>query len=180
MRRPNSARLALRSATATHHERVDAAFRRYDLSDLSQYKDFLQAQAFGFLPVEAAIDGSDIAALLPDWPDRRRSRLLTEDLAALGVSKPAQSEPLTFETREAALGALYVLEGSRLGGGVLARSIPAHFPLRFLGASDSKGWRRLIELLDVFLVSECQRAAAIDAACRVFTLFEGGARRRAS
>lgn len=179
MTAPQSARQALRTGTGAHHERVDAAFGRYDLSDLAQYRDFLSAQARGFLPAEAGLDRSSVAALLPDWPERRRSHLLAADLAALGVAPPGAGA-MAFDTPEEALGAVYVLEGSRLGGAMLARTVPEHFPLRFLTPAAPQRWRALIELLDRSLVSDEQRAAAIGAACRVFALFEGGARRKAS
>lgn len=174
----STARQALRSATAVHHERVDRAYGRYNLSDERQYRRFLQAQAAGLLPAEQAIDRSDLNAIVPDWPERRRAHLLRADLSALGAPARACEGALGLATAEEILGAVYVLEGSRLGGGVLARSVPAHFPTQFLSGADGRRWRALLEILERVLISEPQRISAIGAARRVFALFEGGANER--
>lgn len=173
----SGARDALRTATAAEHDRVDRAFSTFDLSQRADYGAFLNAQAEAFLPVEAAIDAFDPRDVLPDWPARRRSPQLIADLQRLGFeARTADLRPL-FRTREEILGAIYVLEGSRLGGRMLARSVPADLPRSFIGTSDGGMWRTLIEVLDRLLVSGDQHGLAIDAARRVFALFEAGASR---
>ncbi|MEW6257365.1 MAG: biliverdin-producing heme oxygenase [Pseudomonadota bacterium] len=178
MSHASTARHALRSATADLHERVDRAYGRYDLSDVSQYTLFLKAQAAGLLPVECAIDRSPLRDIVPDWSERRRAHLLRADLAALGVAPRADGAGVGLANTEEVLGAVYVLEGARLGGAVLARVVPAHFPAQFLAGVDARRWRLLLDILERVLISPRQRAAAIDAACRVFALFEGGANER--
>lgn len=173
---PNSARHALRTATAPDHARVDEAFSRFDLSSPQDYARFLQAQAAAVLPVEAAIDLVIDDAVIPDWPQRRRAHLLLQDLGDLGAEPPQTDQFPSFVALAETLGAIYVLEGSRLGGGLLARTVPSDLPRRFLGTSDPARWRALIEVLDRMLVSDCQREASIDAARRVFGCFEAGAR----
>lgn len=172
-----SARHALRTATAAHHERVDHAFGAFDLTTRAGYTDFLLAQAYAFLPVEAAIDVADPHVFLPDWPARRRSAALLADLQALGREPEIEDLGILFRNREEILGAIYVLEGSRLGGRMLARSVPADLPRAFIATNDAGMWRNLIELLDRLLISDEQRALASDAARRVFALFEAGALR---
>ena len=171
------ARHALRAATADDHARVDQAFGAFDLTARDGYARFLRAQAEAFLPVEAAIDAAWPVAFVPDWPARRRADALRDDLAALGIPLVASAPPPLFRDREEILGAIYVLEGSRLGGKMLARSVPAVLPRSFLGAGDGAMWRNLIGILDKLLISEQQRVAAIAAARQVFALFEAGARR---
>jgi heme oxygenase len=177
MKRPSDARSVLREATAADHERVDRAFGHFDLTDREGYTAFLLAQAHGFLPIEAAIDAADPRDLLPDWAERRRADRLLADLAALGVSSPATASWPDFHSQADILGAIYVLEGSRLGGSMLARSVPAGLPRSFIGAADTARWRKLIELLDKRLTTSDQHALAIDAARRAFALFEDGALR---
>lgn len=172
-----TARQVLRTATSDDHDRVDAAFARFDLADRDDYIRFLLAQAEAFLPVEGAIDDADAAAILPDWPARRRSALLLDDLRRLGAA-PAPAQPgSSFRSREEIFGAIYVLEGSRLGGRLLERSVPADLPRSFIGTTDNGLWRNLIEVLDTQLLSEDQHRLAIGAARRVFALFEAGALR---
>lgn len=172
-----SARAALRDATSQAHRQVDEAFSRFDLTDLDGYRGFLQAQAAGFLPVEAALDAAGAVDLLPDWPARRRGDLLRADLAALDVTLPEPFAPPPIVSAKASmLGAIYVLEGSRLGGALLKRAVPDAFPRRFLDArQDAGSWRKLLKSLDEFLIRQDDLDAAIIAAEEVFARFEEGA-----
>lgn len=163
------ARAALRAATAADHERVDAAFARFNLSDRESYTAFLRAQAAAMLPVEAALD---LAVPAADWPARRRGHLLCADLAALASSPPPLLASPVLAGAAEQLGALYVIEGSRLGGAMLVRSVPAEFPRSFLGANDSRLWRDLLDLLDAQLDTPDRLARAEAAAKRVFAMFE--------
>lgn len=168
-----SARAALRAATAPDHEKVDAAFARFDLGSADGYRRFLAAQAGGFLPVEAALDAAGAGAVIPDWAARRRGDLLRADLADLSVTPPEPFGPVPhFHDKAPLLGATYVLEGSRLGGALLKRSVPLDLPRRFLDASQDAGsWRRLLKLLDEFLIRPNDLAAAIASAKEVFACF---------
>ena len=173
----STARHALRAATAAHHDHVDRAFGAFDLTTRSGYTHFLLAQAHAFLPVEVAIDAADPHDFLPDWPARRRSAALLADLRALGRTPEIEAPGPLFRNREEILGAIYVLEGSRLGGRMLARSVPTDLPRSFIGSTDGGMWRNLIEVLDKLLISEDQLKSASDAAKRVFALFQAGALR---
>ena len=172
---PFRVRQALRSATADWHDRVDRAFSSFDLSDRGSYGRFLAAQAGAHIAVETALDAGNAGSVLADWPDRRRAQLLRDDLAALGVDVPHVTPIAPFEGAAATLGAVYVLEGSRLGGALLRRSVPAGYPTTFLGAGDPAGWRRLLDILDQKVRTADETSAATNAACRVFMLFERAA-----
>jgi heme oxygenase (biliverdin-IX-beta and delta-forming) len=174
-----SARAFLRASTAEAHERVDRLFSRFILSSADGYGRFLRTQAAAFLPVEAALDRAGAAALIPDWPRRRRSDLLLADIAAISITlpEPFSPDPL-LEGKAPLLGAAYVLEGSRLGGALLKRSVQAGLPSQFLDSRQSAGsWRNFLKLLDDFLVRPNDLEAAAEAAGQVFTRFEQAARR---
>ncbi len=173
-----NARAALRTATAENHEIVDAAFACFDLADPDGYRRFLTAQAGGFLAVEAALDEAGAEAALPDWPTRRRAGLLLADLADLSVTPPEPFAPLPhFSGKASMLGAIYVIEGSRLGGALLKRSVPETFPRRFLDArQDAGSWRRLLKSLDENLLRPDDLDAAILSAKKVFARFAKAAR----
>lgn len=176
MNTPQSARSLLRTATAPAHERVDRAFGHFDLTDRDGYRAFLVAQAQPLVTVERAVDVFDPIAFLPDWPERRRAPLIAADLADLDVPTPTP-EPLELPDSAAALGAIYVLEGSRLGGALLARNVSVDLPGRFIRCPPApKRWRGLIEVLDQMLKTEDQRDAAVRAARAVFDLFWRSAR----
>lgn len=168
-------RKRLRAATAAAHERVDRGFARFDLADAAAYAGFLAAHADAFLPVEAALDAVGAERLLADWPERRRADALRCDLAALG-RPAAPGARFAIDDDAAAWGALYVLEGSRLGGAMLARSVPDGMPVRYLAAPQPPGaWRTMLARLDLALDQDARCAAAIDAAGRVFARFEAAA-----
>ncbi|RYD61978.1 MAG: biliverdin-producing heme oxygenase [Sphingomonadales bacterium] len=173
----SSARHALRLQTATDHDRVDRVYSNFDLGSAPGYRAFLRAQADPFLAVEAAIDRFDPSAILPDWPVRRRAGLLRQDLDDLGEPEPDPA-PMKLDTTEGALGAIYVLEGSRMGGAMLARSVPPDLPGRFIRSSPApQRWRALIALLDRHLAERTQRDTAVAAAREVFALFADSAER---
>lgn len=139
-----SARAALRAATAAKHAAVDAIFSRFDLTDSRSYVRFLVAHARVLPAIELRLAGFE--ELPPFAP---RTEALRADLAALGLAMP---EPLDFpppQSRAAALGALYVIEGSRLGGVMLARLVSPDLPRAYLSAGHAAGaWRAFSERLD--------------------------------
>ena len=171
-----TARLALRHATSDWHRRVDDAFSTADLANREDYGSFLLAQAAAVLPVEQMLDKGAIAAALTDWPQRRRAAALEVDLRALGLELPALEVSQDFHSVEAMLGAVYVLEGSRLGGALLKRSVPADLPTAFLSSCDSAAWRNLLLILDERLCDAEKLSEATRAACDVFALFERSGR----
>jgi len=132
--------LELRAETRADHEGVDRAFGSLGLGDRASYARFLSAHA-RILP--AAETATDPSALLPGW--QGRAAALAGDLADLGIAMP---DPLPFPpmTDDAARwGAIYVIEGSRLGGAMLARSVPSELPSAYLSARHGPGGWRLIQ-----------------------------------
>jgi heme oxygenase len=173
-----TARAVLRAATAADHERVDRLFSSLDLAREADYRLFLMAQATAHLPVEEAIEAAGARELLRDWPERKRAHLLRDDLADLGAQVPPPIEPPALPDAASIFGAIYVLEGSRLGGALLKRGLPAGLPKRFLDAEQAPGaWRKLLAKLDEFVYAPEQLEAATEAARQVFMRFETAGRR---
>jgi heme oxygenase len=157
------------------HDRVDSLFSRADLSTREGYAEFLTAQARAHLSVENALDAAGAADFVSDWNSRRRSALLLGDLEQLGLTPPALLHHEIARGEAAVIGGIYVLEGSRLGGALLRRSVAPGLPAAFLSASDPAAWRRLIEIIDDRLRNEDEIAAATRAARDVFATFEASA-----
>jgi heme oxygenase len=125
----------LKSNTAAYHRSVEELmpFFRRDFS-LEEYVRTLEA-FFGFFdPIEQllsdAVNWSNIGF---DFPARRRAHLLRADLRALGSTESSVEEigrctrlPAILN-QDAALGCLYVLEGSRLGGVIISRELERRF-----------------------------------------------------
>lgn len=167
------ARRALRNGTHAAHGRVDDIYSRADLSRCDDYARFLKAQAAAFIPTEEALEEAGAGALLEDWPARRRARFLRADLLAVGAAVPIPIAAPVFSTAAEAWGGLYVIEGSRLGGALLRRSVSPDFPSAFLSAAAPEGgWRKLIQKLGENLTEPAEVALATVAAGRTFFLFE--------
>lgn len=170
-----SARFALKAVTASAHDRLDARFSRLDLADRRDYGAFLLAQAGAFPPIEEALDRSGAAEVVVDWPSRRRSAALLADIAALGLQRPPEvSSPVLGSTADI-LGALYVLEGSRLGGTVLVRAVPDSLPKSFLAPGNPAAWRVFVKMLDERLSSQADIDQAAGTAQAVFEAFSSAA-----
>lgn len=175
-----SARFRLKEATAAAHGRVDDAFAGYDLSDGTGYGPFLEAQAASLIPLEAALTAAGADRLVEQWAEHRRAPLLEADLAALGIALPAPLAPPPISDDAELAGALYVLEGSRLGGAVLARRVLPDLPGTFLNACQAPGrWTRFAKSLDQLLDTPAKLEPAIATALAVFAMFEKAARQAA-
>ncbi|MCA0144173.1 biliverdin-producing heme oxygenase [Blastococcus sp. LR1] len=125
----------LRTGTAAEHEAVEATL---DLLDPRLDRDRLGralAVMHGFwVAAEHGLDEwaarcpADAAAV--DWPRRRRADLFAADLRALGADVPDDAPQLPAVTgTDEALGRLYVLEGSTLGGTFIDRHLATLPPL---------------------------------------------------
>jgi heme oxygenase len=132
----------LRDGVRSAHARLDAAVSRFDLADPRDYAAVLRAHARALPPLEASV----APFAWSGW--RPRTHLLVADLAALGQPAPAVlAAPALDEA--AAWGSQYVLEGSRLGGRVLAGRIRAGAPCAYLSAFlDGEAWRTFQEALE--------------------------------
>lgn len=113
----------LRRETASWHLAVEEALAGHDLRSRVGLAAFLKAQAAAVFALEHELDARGAGKLLPDWPNRRRSDALRADFSTLGCGLPRPVRAPVLDTTGRQLGALYVLEGSRLGGNVLAREV---------------------------------------------------------
>lgn len=131
-------REALRTATSGNHHRVDALFSRYQLDLQSDYGAFLTAHARALGALESVA--------LPASP---RLPLLADDLAAMDMAMPAPLFLADPDRDGYRWGLLYALEGSRLGGAVLARQVAPGLPRAYLSAvHDRGGWVKFQHALD--------------------------------
>jgi len=179
---------ALRGATASRHEELD---RSLALTEPALTRDRYVAFLRGSL---AVLEGIEPAVAPLCWrPDLRRCACLRRDLEALGVDppEPARSadpadlpEPPPVGDLAAAdpaddpdlLGCAYVIEGSTLGGLVLAERVEralstrATAYLRLRGADTARAWRAFLAVLDAHdaHMTDGDRDRACAAACATF------------
>lgn len=142
---------ALRAATAADHAMVDARFGALRLDDPADYRRMLRAHARALPALESALIRLAESGRVADtaWPAwRPRTPALLADLAALGVTAP-ETLDCAVDEEAAGWGALYVAEGSRLGGQLLARAVPATLPSAYLSARHLPGeWRGLLAAME--------------------------------
>ncbi len=132
----------LRQETAAAHRAVeDAAGLPARVVTVADYAACLTRFFRLFAPLEHAIGGfAGWAELGIDLAARRRTPALLADLAALGCAPPAPAA-IRLSGFAAALGALYVLEGSALGGKILAAAFERQLGPSIAGATGFFGGR---------------------------------------
>jgi heme oxygenase len=118
----------LRRITAPQHQALETAFDGRDsLGSVPAYVKLLM-RFFGIhSSLEVQLDTvQGLSSALPDFAERRKSSALAADLASFGVSTDGAAictDLPQLKTVPQALGCLYVLEGSTLGGQFMAREV---------------------------------------------------------
>lgn len=148
---------SLRDATRADHQRLEA---RIDILTRIATTDGRRALVTRFHSLHAEAE-SALAPWLADLPGlefdaRRRSVQLSADLEILGgEAAPASAPPTPVSGVSEALGRMYVLEGSTLGGRVIRRAAEAQGGgmrgLSFLdpyGEQVGERWRAFLAVVD--------------------------------
>lgn len=168
--------LALRHGTRSEHERLEA---RLDLLSPSLTRTRYVGVLERFLglvgPLEARLDGAPLP--VDDWPSRRKAHLLTEDLGHDAVE--VCDDLPDVMTPDLALGCLYVLEGSTLGGREIAAAVEsrlgADVPTRYFrsyGSEVPARWSSFRAQVTARAEAGGDVGAMVDAARRTFEAFE--------
>lgn len=124
----------LRTATRPLHERLeDRLDLPRHLRSIAEYCSLL-ADFHGFYaPLEASLSCIDWNGTGIAFEERRKTPLLRDDLASLGLSEedvsrlPRCDRIPPMSCRNAAFGGLYVVEGATLGGQLITRHIREAF-----------------------------------------------------
>jgi heme oxygenase len=135
---------ALRQACAAQHAAIEALLKLDQPLQYDRYARVLAGFA-AFLPCWEARLRPCLPARLQGWFEQRsRLPMLRRDLAALGLQPFAMEDPvaaLALPDMGAVFGSLYVLEGSALGGQMIARQLHLHLGLGpDNGAAYFNGW----------------------------------------
>jgi heme oxygenase len=106
-----------RTLTAHHELEKKLVAKMRDLGSLADYAKLLQLFHTYFGGLEQLIAAFVDETILPDYAARRKSTAIVEDLITLEAPVPPVTTDLPEVNNTAqALGALYVMEGSTLGG----------------------------------------------------------------
>ena len=176
----------LKESTRPLHEATETSVDlSTGLKSLDGYRQLLE-RYLGF--VEPAEDrlGEIVAGVVPDFPARRKANLLRRDLIALGVDPAAIAAlPRCDDFPEMtplprAMGCLYVLEGSTLGGQYMAKHVESTLGLsqdagsaylRSYGENVGPMWKRFGAILTEQASDEPAALAIIDGAHEMFGAF---------
>ncbi|MBO9703880.1 MAG: biliverdin-producing heme oxygenase [Sporocytophaga sp.] len=152
--------------------------------NLESYKNIL-IKFYGFFqPLENSINKfSDIHNYLPDLETRRKSMALKDDLNILGFTDEISlcTDLPEIKTSSQALGCLYVMEGSTLGGRIISRIIKETLLLdnesgasffSGYGEETSKKWKLFCEVLTDYGTTANDDGTIIDAANETFIKFK--------
>ncbi len=155
----------IRARTQVLHTRLEAHLDLpHQLSSPALYTRLLARYLGLYRPIEAliAVQPASLHTAI-GWPDRRRVPLLESDLLALGLTENAIQNLSTYtfppglHQPDAIWGALYVLEGSNLGGQIIYRQIheslgfDQHTGAAFFfgdGPATGPHWKRFLAALE--------------------------------
>lgn len=173
--------LSLKEDTRTSHQQLEKQVvqRLKAITTQADYADFLKHFYAYFHAVEQAIAPYITPQVLPDYEERRHASFLKADLETLGStsdSLPAATAP-TIDTTVQALGALYVMEGSIMGGSVIVKMLEkvgiTEGVSFFSGYGSATGsmWKTFTEVLNAQAPTEADKAQAVATANETFTRF---------
>lgn len=164
-----SAAQFLKAHTAARHEALEALVlpRLQSLGSFADYTKLLM-QFYGYYkPVEDRIAAQLNAIDLPDVAQRRNARLILDDLTFSNVhiqDIPVASSLPNIKNKPDAFGALYVLEGSTLGGRGITKLLLKNPALKLqeqqvqffngYGAATGAMWTVFIERLNAYGTNE--------------------------
>lgn len=171
----------IKEATKTPHQEVEkkVVLRIKAIRSEADYADFLKHFYAYFNAVEKSIAPYITRAILPDLAERRNASYIKADIEALGGTIDELPFALAPEINNAvqALGALYVLEGSIMGGPYIVQMLQKGGLTRgfsfFSGYGEASGqkWGVFTAVLNALPQSEQEEAQALEAAHETFARF---------
>lgn len=174
----------LKAATTAAHERLDRRIMAAEpFAARANYARFLAAQHAFHSDLAPLYADPRLAGFIADLPARQRLAAIAEDLADLGQPVPTVEPGQAPDPADlpAALGWLYVAEGSNLGAAFLLKAAAAldldeTFGARHLAGHPegrARHWRDFTAALDAVVLSAAQEARAVAGAEAAFARVQG-------
>lgn len=173
---------SIKEATKSAHQQLEVVVikKLKAIRSNADYADLLKHFYAYFSKVEQAIAPFITTAILADYGARRNSAYLKQDIEALGFNTndlPHAQAPAINNVQEA-MGALYVMEGSVMGGKIIVQMLAKGGVTEgvsfFSGYGEDTGkmWTSFIEALNSSATTDADKQAAIAAANKTFSQFE--------
>ncbi len=173
----------IKEATAANHQLLEKEMMPF-LKGMRNEADYgaLLAKFYGFIsPLEKLSHPFIGEEILPDLTDRRSADFLVHDLQVLNIAVeklPVAQELPVIDSPYKAFGAMYVLEGSTLGGQIIAKMIENQTGInsglcyfKSYGEQTRQMWVNFLEALNS-AIPEIKNQETIDAANATFAGFK--------
>lgn len=172
----------LKAATTDLHDRLDTRIMALDpFAAPERYVRFLRVQQAFHVALAPLYTDPALQGLVPDLAERDRSAAIAADLSAVALPPPEVPDAASVAASDvpAALGWLYVAEGSALGAAFLIKAAQRigfdadHGARHLAGHPDGRAahWRRFTAAIDDAAMTEADEARMIDAARAAFARF---------
>ncbi len=181
----------LKSATKPHHDKVEELAYSNKIMEgtinIEEYKELLLKQHYFHKNIEPFFEKvfSEKEAIRLEVERRKKTHLLKYDLLELGLEEEAlnfeQLPHLKIETAEEAIGAMYVLEGSTLGGAVIRRKLGKNEKIKgnssfnyygCYGEETGEFWKKFIMQATIMANTEEKQEVIVNKAIEAFVYFE--------
>lgn len=158
----------LKKNTAEYHDAAEKLFNSEKIFNktftLEDYRKIIHTNYLMLLHSEDQIFSSleDKFGEKLQLADRKKLPLIERDLSGLSLQNQKPSHTLEFDNEHEALGAMYVIEGSTLGGNVIAKQLSKtegfdNISFNFFGCYEENTgpmWKSFKEVLDTEVKEE--------------------------
>jgi heme oxygenase len=176
----------IKEATLINHQQVEKTLvgKMKSMRSKQDYVELLHLFYSYFAGLEQQINAYINPSNLPDHAGRRKTEAIADDLKALGSQVPviANGDDLPQINNELqAFGALYVIEGSTLGGKIISKMIQQYLNINdgtglsfFDGYGDQtqQMWDTFKQKLNDIVKSEADEETVLAAANQTFSQFK--------
>lgn len=172
----------IKDATKTAHLNLEKKVieKLKGIRSNADYADFLSYFYAYFSVVEKAIAPFITEQLLPDYKERRNSIYLKNDIEELGgqTEEVLPITPPQITSQLQALGALYVMEGSIMGGSIIIKMLEKGGITKGIsffsgyGEATVQKWSVFVSVLNQQAANHIQEQEVITAANEAFARFE--------
>ncbi|WP_412469129.1 biliverdin-producing heme oxygenase [Pedobacter sp. KLB.chiD] len=171
----------IKEATKVAHQNLEkqVVLKLKSIRNNADYADLLKHFYAYFSHIEETIKPYITESILPDYAERRNSAYIKADILELGseISDLPDTTVPKIENAVQALGALYVLEGSIMGGSIIVKMLEkggVNQGISFFsgyGEATGKMWGNFIAVLNAQARTEEEEKQAINAANQTFEHF---------
>jgi len=176
----------IKEATLQYHQQTEKILvgKMKSMRSKQDYVDLLAAFYGYFGGLEQQIERYINASNLADYNDRRKTAAIADDIKALGGDIPQKATGAQLPEIDnylQAFGALYVIEGSTLGGKIISKMIQQHLQIdngaglsffNSYGKQTEQMWNSFKEILNDVAMTPEDEAIITDAANQTFLKFK--------